>query len=72
MTAASSSGTNINFTKVNFESIIDSVQRASTATKQAQRIATAAARAFADEAAHLDGVKVTLEKLLAESELRDQ
>ena len=48
-----------------FQAIMDSVQRATTAVKQAQRLATAAARALQDECAALASVKQNLETIAA-------
>jgi hypothetical protein len=62
-------GANITMSRVNYQSIIDSVARASTAVKHAARLSAAAARAFQDESTVLDNVKHTLETIVANSEV---
>ncbi len=47
------------------QAVIDSMQRASFTVRQAQRLASAAARAYADEAANIDSIKADLERTLS-------
>ena len=62
-------GENISVRRVDFQAIVDSLNRASLAVRQAQRLAGAANRAFADEAANLDNIKSTLESILASTDV---
>ena len=62
-------GENISVRRVDFQAIVDSLNRASLAVRQAQRLAGAASRAFADEAANLDNIKSTLESILASTDI---
>jgi hypothetical protein len=55
--------------QVEFDSIIDSVARASTCARSAQRLAASAAKAFNDEVAALDMVKAHLELIRSNAEL---
>ena len=60
---------NLTVRRVDFQAIVDSLNRASLAVRQAQRLAGAANRAFADEAANLDSIKSTLESILASTDI---
>ena len=62
-------GENISVRRVDFQAIVDSLNRASLAVRHAQRLAGAANRAFADEAANLDNIKSTLECSLASTDI---
>ena len=64
-------GESVTIRRVEFQGIVDSVNRATVAVRQCQRLSAAASRAFADEASHLDSVKATLENILAQSEVAD-
>jgi hypothetical protein len=55
--------------QVEFDSIIDSVARASTCARSAQRLAAGAAKAFSDEVASLDAVKGHLQKIKENAEI---
>jgi hypothetical protein len=55
--------------QVEFDSIIDSVTRASTCARSAQRLAAGAAKAFSDEVASLDAVKGHLQKIKENAEI---
>ena len=62
-------GKDIKMRRVDFQTIVDSVNRVSLAVRQAQRLSAAASRAFIDEAANLDNIKSGLESILAMSEV---
>jgi hypothetical protein len=55
--------------QVEFDSIIDSVARASSCARSAQRLAASAAKAFSDEVASLDAVKGHLQKIRENAEI---
>ncbi len=55
--------------QVEFDSIIDSVTRASTCARSAQRLAASAAKAFSDECANLDAVIAHLNRIKENAEL---
>jgi hypothetical protein len=59
--SGSSIGADVSFRRSDFQAIVDSVCRASTAVAAAERLAVSAARAFADELAALEEVKVGLQ-----------
>ena len=69
LVAAFAAPNHIVLREVEFESIIDSVSRAATAAKSAQRLAAGASKAFADEVAALGAVKAHLEKIRINAEL---
>jgi hypothetical protein len=66
MQSGSSIGADVSFRRSDFQAIVDSVCRASTAVASAERIAMSAARAFQDESAALEDVKAGL-LLIAEA-----
>ena len=57
-------GDNISVRRSELALVYDSICRAATAARQAQRISASAARAFGDEAAALDEARTTLDELL--------
>ncbi len=59
----------LDLTDDEFDSIIDSVTRASTCARSAQRLAAGAAKAFSDEVASLDAVKAHLQKIKENAEV---
>ena len=61
MQSGSSIGADVSCRRSDFQAIVDSVCRASTAVSAAERLALSAARAFADELAALEDVKAGLQ-----------
>ncbi len=61
-------GPDVRIRRVDFQAIVDSVARAELAVRQAQRLSSAASRAFSDEAAVLSQVKMTLEDIAANND----
>jgi hypothetical protein len=61
--SGSSIGADVSFRRSDFQAIVDSVCRASTAVAAAERLATSASRAFADELAALEDVKAGLQMI---------
>jgi len=55
--------------RVDMQSVIDNVHRASRAARTAQKLAASAAKAFAAEATNLGGVASSLENIVAMSEV---
>ena len=54
--------------QVEFDSMIDSVTRASSCAKSAQRLAASAAKAFSDEVASLEAVRAHLQRIKENAE----
>ena len=61
--SGSSIGADVCFRRSDFQAIVDSVCRASTAVAAAERLATSASRAFADELAALEDVRAGLQMI---------
>jgi len=60
-------GGDVTIRRVDFESIIDNVRRAAHAIRQAQKLSSAATRAFGDEAANVEQVVSSLQSVMLNS-----
>ena len=62
-------GPDVKMRRVDFQTCIDCVGRACLAARQAQKLAAAAAKAFAEEAANLESVRSSLETVITLSDV---